>query len=154
MEELQVPVRRIAVEVVVTTGARVHGSLFVHGSPYQSGDPEEVLELLNDERRFLPLAVDDGPGMFVVNKEHVVRVHLRLSSPGLVERWPDAVPIDAAECRLFLADGSRVSGRVLLQTPSSSSRTVDKLNRCGPFILLAGAEGLDFIRTSHVVHVA
>ncbi len=154
MEELQIPVRRIAVEVVVTTGARVHGALFTHGSPYHAGEPDELLELLNDERRFLPLAVTDGPETFVVNKEHVVRVRLRQPA-GKLENLPaDTAAGKPAECRLFLSDGSCVSGRVSLPTPSNSSRTVDKLNRSGPFITLVGAEGVDFVRTSHVVHVA
>lgn len=154
MEELRVPTRQIHVEVVISTGAHVQGSLFVHESPYYSCNSEYVVHLLNDERTFLPLAVDEHPAApFIVNKSHIVRVRLPLPAQERSEQTEHAA-IDHADCTLHLADGDSVKGTLSLDTPETSSRVVDKLNLAESFVPVVTDEGIDFVRKSHVVHAS
>ena len=154
MEELQVPTHRIDVEVFITSGAEIHGSLYAHESPYHSGNPEDVIHLLNDERVFLPLCVEGrAAGPYVVNKTHIVRVHLPISEVDRQDRLSTA-PIDVEDCTLFLSNGTTLTGMLSIETPTNSSRLVDKLNFADGFVPVYTGDGIDFVRKSHVVHVS
>ena len=52
----------ILVDILVTTGALINGSLYVPESPQQTHEADEVINLLNDERSFVPLAVTGKRG--------------------------------------------------------------------------------------------
>jgi hypothetical protein len=154
VEELQVPTHRIDVELFVTSGAEIHGALFAPESPYHSGNPDDVIHLLNDEREFLPLLVEDRPaGPYVVNKTHIVRVHLPVSEVDRQDRLSTA-PIDVEDCTVFLSNGTTLQGMLSIETPTTSSRLVDKLNLAAPFVPVYTGDGIDFVHKSHVVHVS
>jgi hypothetical protein len=155
VQELQVPTRPIAVEVFVTTGTQFSGSLFVHESPYHESDADDVIDLLNDERDFLPLGLTDRQdGPFILSKAHIVRVRLEMPGADPLDCASGAIPADSAASTLFLADGSCVKGALLVATPPSTSRLVDKLNSAETFLSVASSEAIEFVRRSHVVHVS
>lgn len=155
MEELQVPTRRIHVEVFVTTGARVAVALFVHAAPYETGDAEDVLHVLNDKRAFLPLAMDGNAGeAFVINKDHILHVRLPWNGAPSFECVRDRAPDDGAESTMLLSDGTCLKGTLALDTPTSASRIVDKLNQASSFVPFVTADGIDFVQKSHVVHAS
>jgi len=58
-----------------------------------------------------------------------------------------------APCTLVLSDGTRVAGRVAVETPPSQSRLVDKLNHAERFIPIVSDEAVDFVQRSHVVRL-
>ncbi|HKQ59878.1 MAG TPA: hypothetical protein VJS92_01260 [Candidatus Polarisedimenticolaceae bacterium] len=145
MLELQIPTRRIAGSISTVQGATLEGSLFLRPNPYHT-DVEDVLETLNDDRKFLPfLAERPFAGSCALNKTHIVRVHV----PGAVASEPGdpAQPQHA----LVLADGSRVVGQILIDAPPSASRMLDKLNLAGRFVPVAAADGIHFVHLTHVV---
>ena len=127
MEELPVPTRRVAVELFMSGGAHARGTIFLTEGRHRSDGPEVIAELLNDDRAFVPFRADDPRiDAWIVNKHHVMRVHLRdCDTP-----QPDAVPA----CTLVLCDRSRLTGRLLFDAPVSASRLVDKLNRAPSFM--------------------
>jgi hypothetical protein len=154
VEELQVPTRRIRVEIFVSTGARLVGALFLHGSPYCAGHAEDLIQELHDERSFLPLAEEAAPGgSLVVNKDHILRLHVPWNESLRREQFPPG-RAEAEATALRLADGSSFEGRLVFVTPQNASRLVDKLNLAPSFVLFASAEGLDFVRRSHIVHAS
>ena len=57
MQELQIPTRPILVDVLVTTGEHIIGSVFVPQAVHLPIEADVVMMLLADERRFVPLAV-------------------------------------------------------------------------------------------------
>jgi len=61
MDELQIPTRSVAVEIVTDSGQTLAGSLFMAETRYTTGSPEEVVEVLNDERGFIPFRLEKGP---------------------------------------------------------------------------------------------
>ena len=108
MEQLQVPTRQITVDVYTTDRERLSGYLFVADTPFQTGGPEDVVDVLNDERRFLPfVASDPTRGQPLLNKDHVVRVHLSDSSHFESSHDLDDAT-EAAPCQVVLADGQVV----------------------------------------------
>ncbi len=154
MQELQVPTRRIRVEVV-TFGQRLEGVLFLSCAPYQSGRPEDVAEVLNDGRAFVPFETNGASARHLaLNKQHILRVHVHgeedatdAAAPGADDdRFPH--PAD-----IVLADGSRVSGEIVLDTPPSAARLLDKLNLADRFLAVRNADGFEFVQRDHIVHV-
>ena len=99
MQELQIPMRPIEVDVQVTTGAHISGSMYVPDSTYQTNDAQEVMHLLNDERSFIPLAVTGKKrGPFILSKtrypfHRLQRVEIRYRE-GIVRTHEDAIRTD------------------------------------------------------------
>ena len=56
-------------------------------------------------------------------------------------------------CRFVLADGSRLVGQIYLDTPSESSRVLDKLNLAARFVAVISEYGIDLIQKRHIVRV-
>ena len=117
MEELKIPTRLIAVEVSTTDGATACGSMYHTDSPYQTGSPEDIIDELNDDRAFVPFASSDTMENALLSKRHIVRVRV----PDL--SIEDLRPGEASElthahrCTLQFDDGTRVTGRLVLETP-------------------------------------
>ncbi len=155
MQELQIPTRPILVDVLVTTGARISGSLYVLESVHHTNDADEVRHLLNDERSFVPLAVTGTKGgPFVLSKAHIVRVRLPLPEGDALDRVSESAPSDSPTSILLLVDGSTLEGTLAVATPPSMSRLLDKLNSADLFLSVLSAEGIDFVQRSNVVHVS
>ena len=155
MLELQIPMRPILVDVLLTTGAHVSGSVYIPESSYQTNDAHEVMHILNDERSFIPLAVTgakDSP--FVLSKSHIVRVRLPLSESDALDRISESAPSDSPTSTLLLAGGVVLEGTLTVVTPPSLSRLVDKLNSGDLFVSVVSTTAIDFVQRSHVVHVS
>lgn len=154
VRELQVPVRKIGVEIVAVGGERWRGSLFLSDLPRHTGGPEDVMQLLNDERAFLPFMSEHPDSAWrALSKRHILRVHLEATAgteiPD-VARW---VEDDVRGRTLVLDDGSRVTGDLCVATPSHAARLLDKLNLAGRFIQLRTPGGVEFIQRAHIVWV-
>ena len=155
MQELQIPMRPILVDVHVTTGAHINGSIFIPQSKHQTNDAQEVMQVLNDERGFIPLAVAGKKrGPFVVSKTQIVRVRLPLSESDVLDRISESAPSDSPTSSLLLVDGSVLEGILTVVTPPSQSRLVDKLNSADLFVSVVSTAAIDFVQRSHVVHVS
>ncbi len=158
MEDLQVPTHEITVKVHTDTGDHIHGSLFVAGMPFQTGRPEEVARVLNDERMFLPFHAEPRHEFSILNKAHIRRVSVQRSP--LAEGQPDGSPYEdvafvgeTTRCRVLLEDGTRLDGEVLVDTPRSMSRLIDKLNCAERFLQVVTEDSVEFVHADHVVCV-
>ena len=158
MRELQIPMRPILVDVLVTTGAQISGSMFIPfipESPYQTDDAQEVMHILNDERSFIPLAVTGTKNSpFVLSKNHIIRVRLPLSESDALDRISEAALSDSPTSTLLLVGGTVLEGTLTVVTPPSLSRLVDKLNSGDLFVSVVSTAAIDFVQRSHVVHVS
>jgi hypothetical protein len=149
VQELQVPTRTVEVECVTVAGQRLRGALFVPVSPQRQDDLHDVIELLNDERLFVPFrSADSTFGPSLINKRQVLRVRLAGLPP---EEGPDAG--GEQDCTLVLLDGSRLQGRVILAKPPCSARVLDKLNDVHDFVPFVSADGHELVQRRHVVRV-
>ncbi len=154
MEQLQVPTRRIEVDVLLTGGGRLAGYMFLSEAPFQSGRPEDVIRVLNDERSFLPF-VSDHPtsSMMAVNKDHIILVQVESRPSAALESPVGHIDEEGRERTFLLVDGHRVTGDLCIDTPPQASRLVDKLNLAGRFLALRTAGGYAFVQHRHVVYV-
>ena len=154
MKELRVPTRRITVEVYTTDGARTRGSMFHTESLYETGSAEDIVAELNDERVFVPIRSENGEAQSsLLSKRHIVRVHV----PDLTVA--DLRPVEADEaqraetCTLQLDDGSRLTGRPVVETPASLSRLVDKFNHAPTFMTFVSDDGVDFVHGARIARI-
>jgi len=156
VEELQVPTRTIDVEIFALGDRHLTGCLFLVEAECQHGNQRAVLNLLNDERQFVPfgLTVDgERENVVILNKQRILRVHLNSD----VERADDlAIEVDPhgeTHASFVLIDGSAVAGQLKIEAPWTSSRLVDKLNQAERFIPIANGHGYQFIQATHVAEV-
>jgi hypothetical protein len=160
MEELQVPTHLILVAVHTDDGEELLGALFLAEGRYGDDRAAELMAVLNDERAFLPFESRTREGRvhrsLILNKDHILRVHLSEAggwqAPAETGTAEDATRAEAAPV-VVLADGTRISGRVAVETPWASSRLVDKLNHSQRFIPVVTDTGVDFVQRIHVMRV-
>jgi hypothetical protein len=157
VEELQIPTHSIAVEIHTADGKQIPGALYAPEVRFVNGRPAEVIHLLNDERAFLPFQATTRNGrkreQVILNKDHIVRVRLTRAPGPAAEHQVNVDDDTPAPCTLVLSDGTRVAGRVAVETPPSQSRLVDKLNHAERFIPIVSDEAVDFVQRSHVVRL-
>jgi hypothetical protein len=159
MEELQVPTHSIDVEIHTDDGKQLQGLLYAAERRYVTGEFAKLVHLLNDERNFLPFQAMDPGGRkrrhVILNKDHIVRV--RLSSEAASATGVGTKPEDQGESpgenTVVLTDGTCLVGRVVVETPRSQSRLVDKLNHAERFIPIISDESVDFVQRDHVLRL-
>jgi len=154
VEQLQVPTRRIEVDVRLADGGHLLGYMFLTEAPYQSGRPEDVINILNDERTFLPFASDHPTSSPVaLNKEHIVLVEVESAPSAMLGSSLGHVDEEGCDRTLLLVDGQRVTGDICVDTPPHASRLLDKLNLSGRFLALRTTGGYAFVQRQQIVHV-
>ncbi len=165
MQELQVPTRLIQIEIATSFGLSTRCELFVPDLSTRQAEAERVIELLNDDRRFLPLLIGEAHERVAVSKQHIVHVQLDSRADDLRRRadnqdrdrgdddtavvWPTTPP--DTECRLRLANGENLAGMLVIDSEWNASRLIDKLNRATSFVALITARGVAFVNRDHIV---
>ncbi|MFQ5719733.1 MAG: hypothetical protein ACE5IK_09290 [Acidobacteriota bacterium] len=152
VEELRVPIQQIDVVVHTDRGQTLTGRLYLSEGRDIGATPFRVLELLDDDREFLPFRTNDAhPRDIAINKDHIVRVRVATDGPMSVD---DAM-VDghgSEECfSVVLSDGSSLRGRLAVTTPRAASRLVDKLNNAGRFIPLVRDDSVELVHRRHVL---
>jgi hypothetical protein len=150
LEELQVPIRTVEVEVFAG-GPPSRGTLFLGQLPDREPSAADVGRMLNDERPFLPFR-DSAGHQSVLNKSRIARV--RIAGATVADLGSGISPDCATPpCTVHMADGARLHGQLIIDTPASCSRMTDKLNRAPGFTPLVSEQGVDFLGIPHVVRV-
>lgn len=154
LEQLQVPMRRVTVQVHTSDGLHVDGWIFLAESPHCRGGPADVVDALNDDRSFIPFCAENPPvGKSILNKAHIIRVHLDATRDELSDPFPGS-PESHESCTVQLADGTHLHGHIFTVTPPNGSRIVDKLNHASRFVSIVSDCGIDFVHGAHVVRVS
>jgi hypothetical protein len=132
MKVFQVPQREVQVEVLLSGGERLNGTLYApQAGP--SGGPGRLSDRLNDgEERFLPLVADEGAHL--VSKSRVMAIHLPPGEEDLEFEEGD----QAKECsvELYLEGGVVLTGSLKYIMPVERLRIIDYLNAAPEFIPL------------------
>ena len=146
MEELRIPTREVEVTLHMADGVQTRGVMYLTPTQHPAGCLNDIAELLNDDRVFIPFRDDDPTiEVWIMNKKHLARVHLEhLDTPEL-----EPAPL----CTVVLGDRSRVTGQLVFDARESMSRLVDKFNAAPSFMTFATDEGIDFVNRSHVTQV-
>lgn len=140
---------RLPVVVVMTSGERLTGDLFVQGNARTSSGFEEPPDVLNSPEPFFPLGTLSGRTLLCA-KAHVRELILAREDTAQPE-WELGA---RAEVAVALRDGHLVKGTVLIAQESARQRVLDYLNRLSTrFLTLYSAHGMVLINREQIVHV-
>jgi len=134
MEELRIPKRRVAAEVVLRGGETRRVTLFLAEAAPGHDGPERPADLLNGGDDFVPAFDEDAHAMTFLNRAAlaVLRVDRALEADG-----PDAPTLPTEhEVEVLLESGATLRGLVSYLRPPEHSRLVDFLNEPAPFFRL------------------
>jgi hypothetical protein len=151
MDDLRVPKRRIAVQVLLPGGATSPMTLFLaEVAPDHSGQ-ERPSDLLNGGDDFIPAFDETGRAMTFLNRSAIAGVRL---DPALDPDEAEDVSIPTEhEVQVYLQDGTVLRGLVSFLRPGDRSRLVDFLNEAPPFFRLLDSSALVLVNKRHVVRV-
>lgn len=114
---------RRAVRVVLTDGRRLDGDVFLAERSRIRAEPQEPIDLLNEDAPFFPFFLNEQE-VLLVAKSQVTR--LETAAP---EGDPSAdMPDGATAVEITLIDGSTISGFVPLEKRGEQTRLLDFLN--------------------------
>lgn len=120
---LKVPKSVRPVVLWVHPEGQVHGSLFVHTQSRSHAGEQDPAELLNEPEPFLIVQREDPDEVRFYQRSAIVRAEY--AQPA-TDAPPDLQPFP---CRLYLMDGSVISGLVRETLPADRSRLIDYLNQ-------------------------
>lgn len=152
MDDLRVPKRRVAVEVVLPSGEARRVELFLAGAACHHAGPERPSDLLNGAADFVPALDQESGAMSFVNRSAVSLVRV---APALEEDEEGALTLPTEhEVEVQLASGARLRGLVSFLRPPDHSRLVDFLNEPPPFFRLVEERAIALVNKRHVSRVA
>ena len=114
---------RRAVRVVLIDGRRLEGDVFLAERTRARAEPQEPIDLLNEEAPFFPFFLNEQE-VLLVAKQHVSRVETAAPDGDPSSDMPDG----AMAVEITLIDGSAVSGFVPLEKRGEQTRLLDFLN--------------------------
>lgn len=114
---------RRAVRVVLTDGRRLDGDVFLAERTKSRAEPQEPIDLLNEDAPFFPFFLNEQE-VLLVAKEQVTRVETAAPDGEAIAEMPDG----AMAVEITLIDGSSVSGFVPLEKRGEQTRLLDFLN--------------------------
>ena len=114
---------RRAVRVVLTDGRRLDGDVFLAERTRSRAEPQEPIDLLNEDAPFFPFFLNEQE-VLLVAKEQVTRVETAAPDGEAIADMPDG----AMAVEITLIDGSSVSGFVPLEKRGEQTRLLDFLN--------------------------
>ncbi len=139
---------RLPVVVTLLGGTKLEGDLFVRASSRYASRLEDAPEVLNAPPPFFPMALATGE-IALVAKEHVYSAR---GGPGVIHQ--DFSLGTPATVELFMADGERVTGRVLIEPRRAHTRVLDFLNVGEDrFFTVFGKHSVLLVNRSQVVRV-
>lgn len=123
INDLRIEKKRLGVAVMLMSGTRLDGELFVLASGHRIGQVEDAPEALNSLEPFFPLALRTGDTILVskdnVRTAAVARQHVHEDeSLGILTR-----------VEIALRDGERLSGSLIIEPLAGHTRVLDYLNR-------------------------
>jgi hypothetical protein len=152
----KVPRRRVAVELGLSGQAARRVEIFLGEHRHHAWHRQDVLELLEGERQFLPCTVPGG-GVTLVNRDHIVWLAMAASedrSPS-DEETPD-LDLLYDHCHhvsLRLGVGPAIEGALLHSAPSDHARLADHVNQPGVFLSVHAGDRVILVRKSAVIEI-
>lgn len=146
MSDYRIDKVRHRVAVTLANGHRIDGDIFLQASARFRPGPEDPLDVLNGDDRFLPVVLGSGEAL-LVQKSQIALVAAPLPrDDDSVERGLVGMHVE-----LTLADGSAWSGSVFPEVRVDRTRLVDFLNDTPlDFIALFARDRLLAVGRRHV----
>ena len=131
-------------ETKFSDGQSICGNFFI--SPLSKGLPggENVFELLNDDRSYIPYEITEGD-ISLLQKDSIMTVRMAVS-----EMPKDLPYLNRISTKIFLLSGDIFEGHVYMDLPKTHTRLSDFLNFSQKFIFIEVDEQDFFINTKFV----
>lgn len=123
INDLRIEKKRLGVAVMLMSGTRLDGELFVLASGHRLGQLEDAPEALNSVEPFFPLALRTGDTL-LVSKDNVRTVAVARQYVHADESLGILTRVEIA-----LRDGERLSGSLIIEPIAGHTRVLDHLNR-------------------------
>ena len=154
MSQFRVEKRRANAEILLATGQKVRGAVFLAASSAKHVGPERIGDLLNAEPGFFPF--ETGPAdadTLLINRSHVITVRLldRIDEPQHDPGYALATPRHVA---IRLTDATVITGTVRVYRPQGRDRLSDYARSPEPFRYLEGTDGTYIVNTAHIVNIS
>ncbi len=148
-ENLRIPKQLSEVRLWIHPEGQVVASLFLSFTG-EDMRPEDPLQVLNTDSRFLAIKREDPDEVRFYNKASIVRVEY------LEEVIEDAQIKDPLQCTMHMMDGSLIDGEIHRFLPPEHSRLYDYLNLDNePFTKIHLQEGyVCLINKAYIVRVS
>jgi hypothetical protein len=118
------------VEVVFEDGTRMEGSLFLSTESAHRWGKESIEELLNGERKYLPMEVNPGE-LVLLSKKAVVMAFSKEKELEPISTNAKKIPAE-----VILRSGETIRGEVFNDLPIIYSRLSDYLNQTDAFFYI------------------
>jgi len=148
MDELKVETKTIDVELELSDGGRLAGSLFLRLYSSHHSGAEHVGDLLNDAAEFFPVKM--AQGVQLINRRHVrcVRVAARMEQDELMTLGAKH------RVSLSLNGGGLVEGDIYVDLPEAlASRVKDYFNQSHRFFPVFSSGVIVYINAREIVAV-
>ncbi len=152
-----VPRRRVAVELGLSGQAARQVEIFLGEHRHHAWHRQDVLDLLEGERQFIPCTERGSGEVTLVNRDHIVWLAMAASedrSPS-DEETPD-LDLLYDHCHhvsLRLGMGTAIDGALLHSAPSDHARLADHVNQPGGFLSVHAGDQVILVRKSAVIEI-
>ncbi len=146
-----IPKRKISVELHLDSGDRVEGHVFLDFIDVIHRGEQTLLDKLNDDYEWFPLARPDG--VEITNRRCVVTVEPGDGVPDAMIRKENSPVFRREEVTVKLIGDRRLSGQIAMDLPDEFSRVSDFLNFPQSFFALERSEGPVLIAKGHVLAI-
>lgn len=153
MSEYRVEKVRRRMVLVLRSGERIEGEVFLRPVSRYRSRPEEPADLLNDPEPFFAV-VRDGEAILVA-KDSVARADTTYDGEDLVDLETSALGASLGiPVEVTLTDGSLCAGSIFLESRSDRPRLLDFLNAYhGRFLPVVDATQVVLVNTHTIAHV-
>jgi hypothetical protein len=125
-------------EIIFYDGQSIAGHFFISPAPKGLSGSENVIELLNDDRFYIPFEIAEGE-ISLLQKGSIVMVKMAIN-----EMPKDLPYLRRTATKIFLLSGDTLEGHVFIDLPKTHTRLSDFLNFSKRFFFIE-VEEQDFL---------
>ncbi|MGD1972818.1 MAG: hypothetical protein PVH37_15885 [Desulfobacterales bacterium] len=119
---LKLKTQKRQAEIMFSDGHSIGGHFFISPSPKGPAGSENVIEILNDDRSYIPFEIAEGE-ISLLQKGSIIMVRMAIS-----EMPKDLPYLSRTSTKIFLLSGDILEGNVFIDLPKTRTRLSDFLN--------------------------
>ena len=141
---LKLKTQKRQAEIKFSDGHSIGGHFFISPSPKGLSGSGNVIEILNDDRFYIPFEIAEGE-ISLLQKGSIVMVRMAIS-----EMPKDLPYLSRTSTKIFLLSGDILKGHVFIDLPKTRTRLSDFLNFSKRFFFIEVDEQDFFVNTKFV----
>ena len=141
---LKLKTQKRQAEIKFSDGHSICGHFFISPSPKGLSGSENIIEILNDDRSYIPFEIAEEE-ISLLQKESIVMVRMAIS-----EMPKDLPYLSRTATKIFLLSGDILEGHVYIDLPKTHTRLSDFLNFSKRFFFIELDEQDFLVNTKYV----